>query len=170
MNKKIKSLLIPGLVILGVLLLGGLFIFRGNKQVEVSEQADVVVPDKEVETLSVTSTVTSTTSTPVIKRVIKPKTTTANVKEAIYSEVMKKYDKYRFQFSSNCSEVFPKTFVIKKDLLFMIDNREDKPHVFSFGNQKYSVKPYGYVLINAQPVGNNFILCDGIQRASVTVF
>ncbi len=86
-----------------------------------------------------------------------------------YAALVKKYEGYRLQFSNNCSQVSPNSFVIKKGLSFLIDNREDKEHIFSFSNQKYFVKSYGYIVVTTQAIGQHSILCDGVPRAMVNV-
>ncbi len=97
-----------------------------------------------------------------------PKTT---VKALVlsYTELVKKYEGYRFQFSNDCSQVSPNSFVIKTGYTFMLDNRENKEHIFTFDKVKYSVKPYGYAVVTAKSLGNQSVMCDGVQRAIVNV-
>lgn len=94
---------------------------------------------------------------------------TAPEKTLSYGELVKKYEGYRFQFSLNCTQVTPSSFVIKKGQKFMIDNRDDKKHVFSFGGQKYSLGAYGYAVVSTQLTGEQSVLCDGIQKVTVNV-
>ncbi|HPV70828.1 MAG TPA: hypothetical protein PKY08_02960 [Candidatus Magasanikbacteria bacterium] len=124
----------------------------------------------EVSTTTIESTVaTSTTST--VKLPAKKSTTskTTTEKPLTYEEAVKMYENNRFQFSNSCSRVTPTSFVLKKGSRFMIDNREDKFHIFSFLDQKYSVKPYSFVIVTAQTVGVQPVLCDGAQRATVNI-
>lgn len=111
-----------------------------------------------------TSVSTSTTTAPKLT----PKKPAA-VKPLGYGELVKKYEGYRFQFSVNCSQVTPSSFVLKKGEKFMIDNRDDKKHTFGFGGQKFSVGAFGYVIVTAQLAGDQYVLCDGVQRARVNV-
>jgi hypothetical protein len=121
-------------------------------------------PENSTTTITATSTLPATTT----KKVIKPKTVIKTPAPS-YSDIVKKYAGYRFQFSGNCSYVTPVSFVIKKGYKFMADNRENKKHTFTFGSQKYTVAPYGYAIFTATTVGKQMILCDGIQRGSVNV-
>ena len=114
--------------------------------------------------------VTSTTT--VANQLVARKTTPKTTVKALglsYAELVKKYEGYRFQFSNGCSQVSPSSFVIKTGYTFMIDNREDKAHVFTFDKVKYSVKPYGYAVVTAKSLGDQSVLCDGIQRSIVIV-
>ncbi len=108
---------------------------------------------------------TSTTST-----IPQPTTKKTILKPALnYGELIKKFNGYRFQFSNNCSQISPFALVIKSGSQFMIDNREDKNHVFTFSQQKYYVKPFSYAIVTTKNTGEQHIFCDGIQRATVNV-
>lgn len=114
-----------------------------------------------------------------------PGTGTANVSAGIYSSVprvgdaekninlyvdmVKKFGGNNFQFSNNCTLVSVNSIVVKTGVKFMIDNRDKKPHVFSFAGQNYSVPDYGYAIVATPKIGIQPIYCDGIQRATVNV-
>jgi hypothetical protein len=87
----------------------------------------------------------------------------------IYADVVKQYGDYRFQFSNNCRGVSPNGLVMKKGKKFMLDNKDGKTHIFTVDKQKYTVKAYGYAIATASVLGKQFVLCDGIQTASLNV-
>ncbi len=86
-----------------------------------------------------------------------------------YGDAVKKYGGFRFQFSAGCTRVSPNTFVAKKGLRFMIDNRDDITHQFTVANQTVIIGPYNYGLIMATPAGKFSVSCDGVQRATITI-
>lgn len=102
---------------------------------------------------------------PALKRAITYKAPAATS----YADVVKQYGDYRFQFSSNCRVVSPNGLVMKKGKKFMLDNKDDKTHIFTVGAQKYTVKAYGYAIATASVLGKQYVLCDGIQTASLNV-
>lgn len=160
MKKNTKIILIVVAVLLVVLF--GLLIFRKKANINntqtISDQNQVVN-----DVATTTSSTVATTTLPVTKKITVPK------KAETYTELVNKYVGYRFQFYNNCTQVVPYTFIIKKGEKFMIDNREDKKHVFTFANQKYTVNPYGYVIITTTVAGKLNVLCDGATRSTVTV-
>jgi hypothetical protein len=115
-------------------------------------------------TSSTETMVTSTTST--VKIIPKTVKTTPPL---AYGEMVKKYQGYIFQFDRDCTWVTPTSMVMKKGVKFVIDNRENKTHIFTFANNKYTLKAYNYVIVTAAPVGTNYISCDGAHRAVVKV-
>lgn len=162
-HQKILFFILGGLFVL-LLILGLIFWFKKLDNSQPSIVNDEISATTTVDLIATTTT--STVNLPT-KKTAPPKTTTE--KPLTYEEAVKKYPDTRFQFSNSCSRVFPSSFVIKKGLKFMIDNREDKFHIFSFLDQKYSVKPYGFVIVTAQTVGIQPVLCDGAQRATVNI-
>jgi hypothetical protein len=109
------------------------------------------------------------TSTPAtVKKYTAPKTI---AKEPVltYMELIRKFEGYRIQFSNNCTQVSPTTFVIKSGGQFMIDNREDKNHTFTYDKKNYSVKPYGYAIVTTATAGRLKVSCDGVEKATITV-
>lgn len=87
----------------------------------------------------------------------------------LYVDMIKKFEGNRFEFSNDCTLVSINAIVIKTGVKFMIDNRDKKPHVFSFAGQKYSVPDYGYAIVATPKIGIQPIYCDGVQRATVNV-
>lgn len=87
----------------------------------------------------------------------------------LYVDMVKKFSGNRFEFSNDCTLVSINAIVIKTGVKFMIDNRDKKPHVFSFAGQKYSVPDYGYAIVATPKIGIQPIYCDGVQRATVNV-
>ncbi len=86
-----------------------------------------------------------------------------------YLAALKIYDAngYRYQFA-NCSGL-PGTFTIKKNVKFMLDNRDGERHVLGFNGARYSVPAYSYVIASINKAGNFFITCDGGGAAQVKV-
>lgn len=86
-----------------------------------------------------------------------------------YIAALAVYDKngYRYQFA-NCSGL-PGTFTIKKNVKFMLDNRDGERHVLGFNGTRYTVPAYSYVVASINKPGNFFITCDGGGAAQVKV-
>ena len=144
---------------------------KNNVKIEITEtKDDKICIDITTSTITTTSsTEQSVTATPKkTQKTITIKITTQPTTLG-YSEMIKKYGNYRFQFSQNCSQITPNSMVMKSGAQFMIDNREDKNHTFVFSQQKYYVKPYGSVVVTTKETGKQTLYCDGIQRAIVEV-
>lgn len=86
-----------------------------------------------------------------------------------YEEMVEKYAGTRFQFSANCTQFTPSSFVLKTGSAFLIDNRDSASHVFTFDRQEFTLRPYGYAVLVAGTVGERPVLCDGVQRTFVRV-
>ena len=169
MDKKTKTIavsVVGGLVVVGLVWAVVASVKKAPSQSPNTNDTSNLLP---------TSTPVSTSTAPLTAAVVKPKlvaTKTAVPKpspESVYFSLKDKFGGYRFQFSDNCGSVSPTSFVIKKGSQFMIDNRDTKPHVFTFSKQKYSLKANSYALATADVVGNIFVLCDGVQRSQVNV-
>lgn len=160
MKNSTKMILIGVAILLIVILLVLISKFAFNKK-----QPDLVSTNT-VSNENTTSSTPTTTPTNTPKNIPQKK---APAPVLNYAELIKKYEGYRFQFSSNCTQVTPNSVVIKSGSQFMIDNREDKSHTFVFDKQKYPVKAYGYAIVTTKTTGRLAILCDDAQRAVVTV-
>jgi len=164
MQKNTKVILLGGAILLVLILL-----VRSNRSP--ADQSDNKKPFSTVPTSPTTNsiaTLTTPTAQPTTptKTVVAPKTTTPVMN---YTDLVNKYIGYRFQFANNCSTASPSAFVIKSGSKFMIDNRENIAHTFTFDKQKYTVKPYGYVIITTRAAGSQAVFCDGVQRVTVNV-
>jgi hypothetical protein len=58
---------------------------------------------------------------------------------------------------------------IKKDTNFMLDNRDNKTHIFGIGKKTYTLNAYDFALVNVQKPGDYFITCDGGGAAKVSI-
>ena len=164
MQKNTKVILLGGAILLVLILL-----VKSNWSP--ADQSDNIKPLSTVPTSPTTDSITTPTTpttqpnTPT-KTIVAPKTTTPVMN---YTDLVNKYIGYRFQFANNCSTASPSAFVIKSGSKFMIDNRENIAHTFTFDKQKYAVKPYGYVIITTRTAGTQAVFCDGVQRVMVNV-
>jgi hypothetical protein len=126
------------------------------------------VGSSETEEDETTNTLPSANLKPVETVKTTPKTVTTK-KPLTYSEVIKLYEGARFQFSGNCTQVTPASFVLKKGEKFMIDNLDTITHVFGVSGQKYTLKAHTYAIATATTAGNVPVLCDNVARATVKV-
>lgn len=116
-----------------------------------------------------TSKNNTTPTTPrTTSKTVSPKTTPV-APAMSYGDAVKKYDGIRFQFGNNCASVTPTSFVLKSGEQFMVDNRENIIHTFTFEKQRYVVMPFGYAIFTTRTGGAQSIYCDGVQRAKVDV-
>lgn len=153
MNNNIKAVIISGLIlVVGISILWAV-------------STNLSLYKNTVENQVAGFVTTSPTTTKVDDQ---PKTSTTP-KHSLHNTLVKEYDGRRYEFSNNCANVVPNSFIIKEGTEFMMDNIDNKPHTFSFAGKKYMVKANGYVLIRATPSGNRPVFCDGIQRATINV-
>ncbi len=73
----------------------------------------------------------------------------------------------RFQFVGCAGN--PGTLSIKKGTNFMLDNRDNKTHIFGIGKNTYTLKAYDFALVNVKIAGDYFITCDGGGSARVSI-
>ena len=80
--------------------------------------------------------------------VIKKKSTNTLWPELSYTETFMKYQNGNLlQFGQDC-QARPVTMAIKNGSDLMLDNRDNKEEVITFGNIKYTLPAYGYEVIN----------------------
>ncbi|MCX6780414.1 MAG: hypothetical protein NT034_04555 [Candidatus Magasanikbacteria bacterium] len=166
MDKNTKVLLA---IVTVVIVLGGLIwvVFSNNStgvNSDDTSSSDYLRSIQSIPTSTVSTSTSSTAATGGIRVV-----GDAEKNTPLYVEMVKKFGGNRFQFSANCTSVQPSSFVLKAGQQFMVDNRDSKAHTFSFGGKKYAVTDYGYAIVTAIKAGTQPLLCDGIQRARVTV-
>jgi len=164
MQKNTKVILLGGAILLVLILL-----VKSNwspiDQSDNKNQPSTVPTSPTAKNITTPTTPTTQSTTPA-KTVVAPKTVTPVMN---YADLVNKYTGYRFQFANNCSTASPSAFVIKSGSKFMIDNRENIAHTFTFDKQKYAVKPYGYAIITTRTAGSQAVFCDGVQRVMVNV-
>ncbi|MEI6627168.1 MAG: hypothetical protein WCL61_01100 [bacterium] len=165
-----SKLLQVGLIILSIALIGiGLYSSSLLENFHFNfNQSDKKLATTTLATTTLSTTTTSTKSTITNTKTSIKKPIIPTIPAPTYAELIKKYNGWRLQFSANC-QVTPGSFIIKKGSQFMIDNRDEIAHNFAFGATKYSIKPYGYAIVTASVVGTTYVLCDGIQRATITI-
>ncbi len=73
----------------------------------------------------------------------------------------------RFQFVACAGN--PGVLSIKKGTNFMLDNRDNKTHIFGIGKNTYELKAYDFALVNVKTAGDYFITCDGGGAAKVSI-
>jgi|GEM_PF-2690684 len=80
--------------------------------------------------------------------IVKKKKTDTIWPELSYTETFTKYQNGNLlQFSQNC-QARPVSMALKNGSDLMLDNRENKEEVITFGNTKYTLPAYGYEVIN----------------------
>lgn len=106
---------------------------------------------------------TPTTTKPVVKPVVKKPGTAPVTKEAelSYNETVAKYDGsgYRMQFVSCGAR--PATMTVKRNVKFMLDNRDAKAHKIVIGKSTYNLAAYGWTVLSLPTAGKVNITCDG---------
>lgn len=138
------------------------------------KDTDVQFLSKTDETASGTAT---TLNTPTTTSTTTPKATTKTVPKTVttpsikagesYSEALKTYANWRFQFVK--CRATPGTFIIKKGQKFMLDNRDAQAHTIKVGSVSYKIASYGWKAVTASVAGNIPITCDGGGSAVVKV-
>jgi len=86
-----------------------------------------------------------------------------------YTDAVKTYGAlgYRIQFLQ-CHGT-PGTLAIKRDVKFMMDNRDKVVHKFTFASQSVILPPQGFAIVSAREVGVYPITCDGGGAATLNV-
>ncbi len=131
---------------------------------------DTTVPDFDIVTTTYTGSDELAISAIVEPGVTLQKTETggtALVPTPTYTAAINEYAAARFQFA-NCNGN-PGIMTIKKGTNFMLDNRDNKTHIFGIGPRTYELKAYEFALVNVQKIGDYFITCDGGGAAKVSI-
>lgn len=156
------ALAVGGLVL--VLLLA--YAFTRQPIEDEMDDDDVVVPEITVVETPSTTADTGDTKANVVKPVVKkPVVKTAQPLQN-YQKALEIYQ-YKLQFV-NCASL-PAKLTFKQGVRVMLDNRDPKAHTIAFGNIKYTVKAYDFMIVTA-PVANTYTTtCDGRTVGQIEV-
>lgn len=137
LTKQQKEIGIAVIVFIVVLILVALFSRESsNKVAPVNE-----TPGNE-------TTTTTPTSTPQAQPAAKPKTpSTAQIDQAAaYASALKKYAGNYIQFNPSCQAI-PANVTFKNGTAVMFDNRSTKQITISLDDNKFTIKPFDYLVM-----------------------
>lgn len=147
-----------------------------NRAPQTSEEADMgnQLPGNEEVATPATSTTPPETEEPAASQpkpaAPKPAATTPKTGSA-YEQAIETYQ-YRMQFV-NCrgSAGLPGagTLVVKKNVKFMLDNRDKKAHTFVFASRSYKVGGEQWLIQSIAKAGKYNITCDGGGAGTIQV-
>lgn len=156
------SYLFTGLVVI-ILLLGLYFLWNNQGALPGLTPTPGTTPTN----LGTTSLPTTTAPAPgTIAPGTKPVTKPATLS---YTDAVRIYGAsgYRIQFLQ-CHGT-PGTLAIKRNVKFMMDNRDKVVHKFTFASQSVILPPQGFAIVSASQVGTYPITCDGGGAATLNV-
>ena len=79
---------------------------------------------------------------------------------------------YRIQFvECHGTATYPGmgTLIVKKNVKFMLDNRDKEAHTFAFAGQSHRVGGLGWLIASVDKAGTYNITCDGGGAATLTI-
>lgn len=87
-----------------------------------------------------------------------------------YQAALSTYE-YRIQFVNCRGTALPGvgTLSVKKNVKFMLDNRDNKTHTFAFAGQTHTAGPYDFVIASISKPGTYNLTCDGGGAAKINI-
>lgn len=140
-----------------------------NEENANQNQEQTTTSTADVSATSTTSTVATSTKTTTGSTGTKTTTKQPGAAPDSYISTLEKYTDagYKIQFIG-CSAK-PGKLIVKKGKSFMLDNRGDKSIKVTVGTANYFIGAYKYAIATEYTLGTNYILCNGIRAAEITV-